>query len=95
MGIASGEGSGAIGGLSTPPPKTMPYIRNMTLIDVMAQAGGLTPFAAGNRAKLVRTLDGQQQEYRVRLQDLLGDGDLSANVKMAPGDILVVPTAWF
>ena len=67
----------------------------MTLMDVLVAVGGLTRFAAGNRARLVRTVDGRQQQYRVRLQDMLEDGDLSANVKMAPGDIIIVPTAWF
>ena len=102
VGIAGGIGGGAVagvggaaGGLVTPQPRAIPYIRDMTLIDVMVQVGGLTAFAAGNRAKLVRTVDGDQHEYRVRLKDLIEDGDMSANVKMAPGDILVVPTAWF
>ncbi|MFZ0255204.1 MAG: polysaccharide export protein [Gammaproteobacteria bacterium] len=95
VGGGVGGGAGTSGGLITPQPKAIPYIRNMTLIDVMAKVGGLTAFAAGNRAKLVRTVDGQQQKYRVRLQDLIEDGDMTANVKMAPGDILIVPTAWF
>lgn len=83
------------GGLTVPQPQAIPYTRHMTLVDVMVEVGGLTRFAAGNRAKLVRTVDGRQQQYRLRLQDLVEDGDLSANVKMAPGDIVIVPTAWF
>lgn len=94
-GAVAGGGGGTTGGLVTPQPKAIPYIRNMTLIDVMVQVGGLTAFAAGNRAKLVRTVDGKQHSYRVRLADLVEDGDMTANVKMAPGDILIVPTAWF
>ena len=99
-GIGAGGGAiaggvGAAGGLVTPQPRAIPYIRNMTLMDVMVQVGGLTAFAAGNRAKLVRNVDGEQHEYRVRLRDLIEDGDMTANVKMAPGDILIVPTAWF
>ncbi len=90
-----GTSGGTGAGLTVPQPQAIPYTRNMTLIDVMVEVGGLTRFAAGNRAKLVRTVDGQQQQYRLRLQDLIEDGDLSANVKMAPGDIVVVPTAWF
>lgn len=94
-GATTGAGGGIAGGLTVPQPQAIPYTRNMTLVDVMVEVGGLTRFAAGNRAKLVRTVDGRQQQYRLRLQDLVEDGDLSANVKMAPGDIVVVPTAWF
>lgn len=98
--VAGGAGgavgaAGGGGGLVTPQPKAIPYTTNMTLLDVMIQVGGLTSFAAGNRAKLVRTVDGQREQYRVRLKDLVEDGDMSANVEMAPGDILIVPTAWF
>jgi polysaccharide export outer membrane protein len=92
-GVAAAAGAG--GGLVTPQPRAIPYITNMTLLDVMIQVGGLTPFAAGNRAKLIRSVDGEQHQYRVRLKDLIEDGDMKANVKMAPGDILIVPTAWF
>lgn len=90
-----GATTGEAGDLTVPQPQAIPYTRNMTLVDVMVEVGGLTRFAAGNRAKLVRTVDGRQQEYRLRLQDLVEDGDLSANVEMAPGDIIIVPTAWF
>ena len=67
----------------------------MTLLDVMIAAGGLTDFAAGNRATLVRTADGAEQEYRVRLDDLLRDGDISANVAMRPGDVVIIPETFF
>jgi len=56
--------------------------------------GGLNEFAAGNKTKLVRMVDGEQKEYEVRLDDLL-NGDISANVDMLPGDILIVPESWF
>ncbi len=66
----------------------------MTLLDVMVTVGGLNEFAAGNKTKLVRMVDGEQKEYEVRLDDLL-NGDISANVDMLPGDILIVPESWF
>lgn len=72
-------------------PQAIPYRKNMTVLDVMIAVGGLTEFAAGNRASIVRT-DGQ---YRVRLEDLVKDGDIGANVAMQPGDILIIPEAWF
>ena len=67
----------------------------MTVLDVMVQTGGLTQYAAGNNATLVRVVDGKQEEYRVRLDDLLRDGDISANVDMRPGDVIIIPEAWF
>ena len=76
-------------------PQAIPYRGDMTLLDVMIAAGGLTDFAAGNRATLVRTADGEEQEYRVRLDDLLRDGDISANVAMRPGDVVIIPETFF
>jgi polysaccharide export outer membrane protein len=76
-------------------PQAIPYRSDMTLLDVMIAAGGLTEFAAGNRATLVRTADGQEQQYRVRLDDLLRDGDISANVAMRPGDVVIIPETFF
>jgi polysaccharide export outer membrane protein len=76
-------------------PQAIPYRSDMTLLDVMIAAGGLTDFAAGNRATLVRTVDGDEQEYRVRLDDLLRDGDISANVAMRPGDVVIIPETFF
>jgi polysaccharide biosynthesis/export protein len=76
-------------------PAALPYRKNMTLLDVMIAVGGLTEFAAGNRAALVRTSTSGQQELRVRLEDLIKDGDISANVAMEPGDVLIIPEAWF
>ena len=66
----------------------------MTLLDVMITVGGLNEFAAGNKTKLVRMEDGKQNEYEVRLDDLL-NGDISANVDILPGDILIIPESWF
>ncbi len=68
----------------------------MSLLDIMIDVGGLTRFAAGNRAVIVRKgADGKDQEQRVRLDDLIKDGDVSANVKMLPGDILIIPQSYF
>jgi len=76
-------------------PQSLPYRVNMSLLDVMIAVGGLTDFAAGNRARLVRRVEGEQHEMVVRLDDLVKDGDITANVPMAPGDILIIPEAWF
>lgn len=76
-------------------PQAIPYRDNMTLLDVMVAVGGVTEFAAGNRASIVRAIDNQQKQYRVRLSDLIKDGDVSANVQMLPGDILIIPESWF
>lgn len=76
-------------------PQAIPYRDNMTLLDVMIAAGGLTEFAAGNRAVIVRQVNGVQKQYRVRVADLIKSGDVSANVRMLPGDVLIVPETWF
>ncbi len=76
-------------------PQSLLYRDSMTLLDVMIQSGGLTQFADGNNAILVRLVDGNQEEFRVRLDDLIRDGDISANVDMRPGDVVIVPEAWF
>lgn len=76
-------------------PRAMLYNDSMTLLDVMIQTGGLTDFADGNNATLVRIVDGKQEEYRLRLDDLIRDGDISANIDMRPGDVIIVPEAWF
>ncbi|HMV37929.1 XrtA/PEP-CTERM system exopolysaccharide export protein [Plasticicumulans sp.] len=75
-------------------PQSIPYREKMSLLDVMILVGGLTQFADGNEAKIVRVVEGQQQQYRVRIDDLLKDGDITANVDMLPGDILIVPESW-
>ena len=76
-------------------PQSLPYRANMTLLDVMIAVGGLAEFAAGNRAVLVRQEDGKQVRVKVRLRDLLDDGDISANVPMRPGDVLIIPESRF
>jgi putative polysaccharide export protein, PEP-CTERM sytem-associated len=76
-------------------PQSLPYRANMTLLDVMIAVGGLAEFAAGNRAVLVRTVEGKQTRTTVRLRDLLDKGDISANVNMRPGDVLIIPESRF
>jgi polysaccharide export outer membrane protein len=75
-------------------PQAVAYRQNMSLLDVMIQVGGLTDFADGNSAVLVRGSEGGKQ-YGVRLKDLIKRGDISANVDIKPGDILIVPQSWF
>lgn len=75
-------------------PQAVAYRQNMTILDVMIQAGGMTDFADGNNAVLVRGAENGKQ-YRVRLKDLLRRGDISANVAMMPGDIVIIPQSWF
>jgi polysaccharide export outer membrane protein len=76
-------------------PQALPYRSTMTLLDVMIQVGGITDFAAGNRATVTRLVKGKQRSYRLLLDDLLRDGNMSANVKIRPGDLIVIPEAWF
>lgn len=76
-------------------PAAINYSQNMTLLDVMIGVGGLTEYANGNSAKLIRTVDGQQQVYGVRLDDLIRKGDIAANVDILPGDVVIIPEAWF
>jgi polysaccharide biosynthesis/export protein len=75
-------------------PQALPYKQKMTLLDVMIAVGGLTDFAAGNKATILRGGDGNKQ-YSVRVQDLIKRGDVSANVEMRPGDILIIPQSLF
>jgi polysaccharide export outer membrane protein len=76
-------------------PQALSYRRDMSLMDVLIAVGGTTEFAAGNRASVIRTVDGKQQKLNVRLDDLIKDGDISANMTMRPGDILVIPESFF
>jgi polysaccharide export outer membrane protein len=76
-------------------PKSVPYREGMTLLDVMIEVGGLTQFAAGNRARVVRVVDGESKEMRVRLADLMNRGKVKENIPMQPGDIVIVPEAIF
>lgn len=76
-------------------PQVLTYRDHMTLLDVMIAVGGLTEFAAGNRATVVRNINGKQQQFGARLDDLIREGDISANAPVFPGDILIIPESWF
>lgn len=76
-------------------PQAIAYRNGMTLLDVIISVGGLTEFASGNSATIVRMVDGKQKQFRVRIDDLIKDGDITANVNMVPGDILIIPESWF
>ncbi|MBR0551936.1 XrtA/PEP-CTERM system exopolysaccharide export protein [Stakelama marina] len=82
---------------ATEKPASIPYRANMTLLDAMIAVGGLNQYAAGNRARLVRfdPDTGKQKEYHIRLNSLLKDGDVSANVRLAPGDVIIIPESMF
>lgn len=76
-------------------PTRVPYSRHMTLLDLMIAVGGMTEYAAGNKSVLIRLENGQQNSYGLRLDDLLKDGDISANMAMMPGDIIIISESWF
>ena len=76
-------------------PSAVNYTEHMTLLDLMIAVGGLTEFAHGNGAKLVRVVNGQQKTYTLDIDDLIRSGDISKNVDILPGDIVIIPEAWF
>jgi polysaccharide export outer membrane protein len=76
-------------------PQALAYREGMTVLDAVLAVGGLAPYAAGNRARIVRTQDGQQQEIKIKLAALINDGDMKQNVALKPGDVLVVPETRF
>ena len=77
-------------------PIAIPYRDHMTLLDVMIATKGLTKYASGNRAVIVRVdPDGKRRSINVKLSDLIKDGDISQNVEMTPGDTLIIPQSWF
>lgn len=76
-------------------PQVLQYRQKMTLLDVMIAVGGLTDFAAGNSATILRGGGDDKRQYSVRLRDLVKRGDVSANVEMRPGDILIIPQSLF
>ncbi len=82
---------------ATEKPSSLPYRANMSILDAMIAVGGLNEFAAGNRARLVRfdPQTGKQREYKLRLSDLLKSGDTSANVRLEPGDVIIIPQSMF
>src|SRR6056297_83845 len=76
-------------------PSAIQYRQGMTVLDVMIEVGGLSEFAAGNKAKIVRKVNGESVEIRVKLDDLLNDGRIEENVRMLPGDVLIIPESFF
>lgn len=76
-------------------PEAMSYHEGLTVLDLVLHAGGLTAYAAGNRARLVRTSEGKNQQFPVHLKSLMEKGDLSQNLPVKPGDVLVVPESRF
>jgi polysaccharide export outer membrane protein len=82
---------------ATEKPASLPYRAGMTLLDAMIAVGGLNQYAAGNHAKLIRydKATGKQREYALKLSSLLKDGDPDANVKLEPGDVIIIPESMF
>lgn len=76
-------------------PKAINYRENMTLLDVMIEVGGLTDFADGDDARLIRIVADTQQEYGLQIDSLLRDGEIRGNVDILPGDIIIIPESWF
>ena len=76
-------------------PQALAYRDGMTLLDAMIAVGGLAEYAAGNRAKVIRKVNGKQTEIKVRLDDLLNDGDVRQNMPLQPGDIVIIPESRF
>ena len=102
QGLGAGKVSviGEIGGAGSETrlgtaPRSVPYRAGLTLLDVMIEVGGLTQFANGNDSRLVRVVNGKPKEFRIRVADLMKDGDTTANVELAPGDVIRVPDRWF
>lgn len=88
----SSFGGGGGGGFAA---KAFPYKKDMTLLDLMIQVGGLGQYADGNRASIIRNIGGEPQHFGIRIDDLIDDADLTANVKILPGDIVIIPEAFF
>lgn len=76
-------------------PQSLPYRQGMSLMDLLIAVGGITDFAAGNKANIIRTKNGTQKKIGVRLNDLLKDGDMTANIDVHPGDVLIIPESFF
>ena len=95
--IVQNQGAGnrvqAIGNVNQ--PQSIPFREGLTLLDVMIAVGGLDDFAAGNRSNVIRKVDGETYECRVRIKDLMEDGDVVNNISIYPGDVIIVPQARF
>ena len=76
-------------------PQALAFREGMTVLDAVLQVGGLAQFAAGNRAKVIRTENGKQREIKIKLDRVVNKGDLATNILLKPGDVLVVPESKF
>lgn len=76
-------------------PKAISYSQNMTLLDAMIEVGGLAEFADGDNATLIRIIEGQQKAFNVQIDSLVKDGNIAANIDILPGDIIIIPEAWY
>lgn len=94
-GGGGGGGAGGGAGANRYSATSLPYTKEMSLLDLVIQIGGIGQYGDGNRASIIRKVEGEQKQFGVRIDDLLEDGDMSANVKMMPGDIVIVPEAFF
>ncbi len=92
--ISGGSSGGGAGGVRYS-ARSLPYSKEMSLLDLLIQLGGIGQYADGNRSSIIRNVNGEQKQFSVRIDDLLEEGDMSANVKLMPGDILLVPEAFF
>jgi polysaccharide export outer membrane protein len=98
--LSGGVGGGGVGGVGGGgaahySARSFPYKKDMTLLDLVIQIGGLGQYADGNRASIIRNIDGEPQHFGIRIDDLVDDSDLTANVKILPGDIVIIPEAFF
>jgi len=91
----NGNNSGSGNSRNRYTAKSLPYRKGMTLLDLMVQVGGIGEFGDGNRSSIIRKMGDKQQQFGVRIDDLLEDGDLTANVQIQPGDILIIPESFF
>ncbi|MDG3088268.1 polysaccharide export protein [Vibrio hannami] len=76
-------------------PQAISYTEDMTLLDVMIAVGGLTEYANGDDARLIRVVNGQQKQFGIKIDQLITDGEIEANVDILPGDIIIIPEAWY
>lgn len=93
-GGSRGSGGGS-SGANRYSAKTFPYRKDMTLLDLMIQLGGIGEYGDGNRSSIIRKINGENRQFGVKIDDLIEKGDLTANVKIFPGDILIVPESFF
>jgi len=82
---------------ATARPAALPYRANMTLLDAMIAVGGLTEYASGDHARLIRVdhATGHERQYDLRIASLLRRGDIRANVRLEPGDVIIIPESMF